>query len=279
MKKNILIIGGNGTLGTALSEVLYGKCNLFIASRGEENQKRYFEKYPEAKMIIADCGSRESVSDMLNMAARDGVIDLVIHCAAMKHVNVCEDNPGECARINVTGTLYVADECVRRHIDSAIFISSDKSVDPISTYGASKLMAERIWLSGNSMSRSKMSVIRSGNIYGSRGSVIPFWEEKAKRGEDIPITSRNMIRYWISPEALANFIVARAEEMKGGEIFIPDCALRSAYEIAVDINNQYGGKSKIIDVGLRPGERLDESLYGKHESVTKTEWGYLVKGN
>lgn len=270
---NVLILGGCGTLGRELVSLLYGKEHaITTVSRDEEKQKQFARDFPITKRIIGDCGDPESVREFMGAA---WPIDLLIHCAAMKHVDVCEENPAECARINVMGTQYVRDACRDLEVESAIFISSDKSVEPISVYGASKLLAERIWLKGRN-GQTRASVVRSGNMIGSRGSIIPIWKALAEAGKDIPVTHPDMLRYWIKPEKLARFVLDRALDMIGGETFIPDCEPRLAMNVAKEINSLFGNKSKIVTVGLRPGEKLVEKLIGDHEKALKTDWGYKI---
>jgi UDP-N-acetylglucosamine 4,6-dehydratase len=182
----------------------------------------------------------------------------------MKHVDVAHDNPIEAADINVIGTSTVKEACLQNGITRAIMMSSDKAVYPESIYGATKLIGERIWLIQNSP-HCLFSVVRSGNMIGSSGSVTPYWKKLAAEGKNIPITHPDMERYFITLEDVADFIIEKLGTMKGGEIFIPKCRKRRMVDVAQEIIRESGKDIKIEYVGLRPGERLTEELLTKAE--------------
>jgi UDP-N-acetylglucosamine 4,6-dehydratase len=250
-----------------------------VFSRDELKQKDMVRRYPKAEYVIGDVTDTFDVSDVI---LENEPLDFVIHTAAMKHVDLCEKNAAHCARVNIQGTANVVQSCDHiggekgGHKYKCILVSSDKSIDPISAYGASKLMAEKIWKEANNPYRI-CSIVRSGNMYGSRGSIIPKWQEEAAAGRPLQITDPDMKRYWIKPAHLARFIISCFDIMQGGETFVPNCDYIPLIDIAERINKENNNQAGIKILGLRPGEKLEEKLIGDHEKAEEKEWGWLIR--
>lgn len=187
--------------------------------------------------------------------------DTVIHCAAMKQVPACEYNPYEAVKTNIIGTQNVISACLDVGIRKAVFVSTDKAVDPVNHYGSTKKVAENLWLYANGFGRTAFSLTRWGNILSSRGSVIPLFREQAKTGT-ITVTHPDMTRFWISLEDAASFLWEKTKTMKGGEIFIPD--MKSAR--IVDIAKAIAPWAVISYIGVRQGEKIHETLGEGHYS-------------
>ena len=256
---NILITGGTGTLGKALVQHLEPHCDrLIVFSRDEYKQYEMKKQFPEG----GERGLRYFVGDIkdeerLYWAFKD--VDVVIHTAAMKHIDVAEYNPSEVIHNNVLGTLNVARMCAKRKVDKAIFISTDKAPASSTLYGATKLCGERLWISCNNLGSTKFSCVRYGNVIGSRGSVFSKWEELAAKGEPLPITHPEMTRFFWTINEAARFVFLVAEVMKGGELFLPKM---KSYKI-IDLAKKISDNIKII--GLRGYEKLHETLLCEEE--------------
>lgn len=277
--KTILITGGTGSFGNYFVNFLLKNAKpkkIIIYSRDEFKQfnmknaihSKYHEKL---RFFIGD------VRDLSRLEFATNEVDLLIHSAAMKQVEASEYNPMECIKTNITGTENVIKACIINEISKAILVSTDKAVNPINLYGSSKLAAEKIFLNANNLTGKndiKFSVVRYGNVAGSRGSVIPFFLELIKNGKNqFPITDLKMTRFWISLNEAAKFVKMSIENMNGGEVFVPK--LSSFY--VKDLPKVLHQKPKIKIIGKKTGEKLSEVMISKEESENTIEYGNYYK--
>lgn len=272
--KSLLITGGTGSLGRALTSFLLTKSNnlkrLVIFSRDEQKQflmsKQYpIDKYPNIRFFIGDVRDQ----DRLNRAFKD--IDIVIHAAAMKHVPIAEYNPDECVKTNVGGAQNVINAALENNVEKVIALSTDKACAPINLYGATKLTSDKLFIAANNIkgkSNIKFSVVRYGNVMGSKGSVIPFFIEQNKTGK-LPITDINMTRFNISIEEGVNLILFAIKHSLGGEIFIPKIP---SYKI-LDVVKAINPECDIEIVGIRPGEKIHEEMITESDSYNTYDLG------
>ena len=276
----VLITGATGTLGKTLVEHLYPMADkIIVYSRCELKQfemKKDFPEYPDNKMryMIGDIRDK----DRLKQALRG--VDVVLHTAALKQVPSCEYNPTETYKTNIEGSINVANACHEMGVKKCILVSTDKAVNPLNTYGCSKMAAEKYFISANNLGDCKLAVCRYGNVKGSRGSVIPIWKEKIKNGETLDITHMDMTRFWITVDDAAMFIISRLDVMQGGEIFIPELEKKKMIDIAAECRPAATSKNdiRLKVVGLRPGEKLHEELVNIEEARNcyKIDNGYII---
>jgi UDP-N-acetylglucosamine 4,6-dehydratase len=269
-RRVILVTGGTGSFGNAFVRELLTRWGeaagaIRIYSRDEFKQSEMARELDDdrVRFLVGDVRDRER----LTLAARG--VDVIIHAAALKQVPSCEYNPDECNATNVNGTVNVKYAAIANKVPKTILLSTDKAVNPVNTYGASKLMAERIMVGANAQSDdSRFSVVRYGNVIGSRGSVVPLFKQQASAGE-ITITDDAMTRFWLSLDQTVDFVLDSLKRMQGGEVFVPKMpSMRIAdlaHAIAPDVPH------KII--GLRPGEKVHETLITKDESRHAQEFG------
>ncbi len=252
--------GGSGSFGQSfVKEALkHGPKAIRVFSRGEYLQAMMRQDIsdPRLRFLIGDVRDQERLR-----RAMDGV-DIVIHAAAMKRVESCEYDPIEACKTNIEGTANVANAAIDTKVDKVIGISSDKAVEPVNLYGASKLAMERIILSGNGYGDGRFAIIRSGNFTESRGNVAELWERQIRETGIATITSPQMARYWITTEDLAKLTLKCLEVMQGGEIFIPKMK-----EVPIMETVGAMGISTIAVCGIRPGERLREKLWNSMEEA------------
>lgn len=267
--KTVLLTGGTGSLGQSLVKYLlqFDIEKIIVFSRDEYKQvqmKREIEDpCHKVRYFLGDVRDRSRL-----YRAFDGV-DYVIHTAALKHVDAGEYNPIEFINTNILGAQNIIDAAIDRDVKKILGVSSDKAVNPISLYGATKLCADKLFVAANSYSGKfgpKFSVIRYGNFIGSRGSVIPYWLELKKNGCDtIPITNPDMTRYWITlPDAAVRAIEA-LNDMLGGEIYVPKMECRKLIDVA---NEVYPG-AKFEIVGIRRGEKIHEEIIPINGEITE----------
>lgn len=264
-KTTVLITGGTGSLGKALTRLLltqYKPKNLRILSRDELKQwdmRQEFDKYGgNVSYLIGDVRDGDRVR-----RAMEGV-DLVFHAAAMKQVPACEYNPLEAIKTNVQGAENVLNAALDASVTRVINVTTDKAVNPVNLYGATKLCAEKIFVHGNSYSGARptaFSCCRYGNVVGSRGSVIPLFKKQKESGQ-ITITDVRMTRFWITLEKVTRFLVNCAQMMRGGEIFVPKMPSMSVIDLAKAI----APSCRIETIGIRPGEKIHECLITVEES-------------
>lgn len=263
-EKTILVTGGTGSFGKKFAEILtteYNPTSLRIFSRGELLQMEMHNAFKDHRLrfLIGDVRDKDRLNRAMNR------VDIVIHAAALKQVPTCEYNPIEAVRTNIEGSVNVIEAALDNSVEKVIAISTDKAVHPVNLYGATKMVAEKLFIQANSYTgekrKTKFSVVRYGNVIGSRGSVIPLFKEQAKSGE-ITITDQQMTRFWITLDQGVRFVINSLELMQGGEIFVPKIPSMRITDLA----KVTAPDAKIKDIGIRPGEKLHEVLLTEDES-------------
>ena len=264
-KSTILLTGGTGSFGKAFIAHLLSKKSfkgtIRIYSRDEFKQNALADEYKNEKRLRFFIGD---VRDLprLNLAASG--CDVVVHAAALKQVPIIEYNPFEAVKTNILGTQNIIDTAIFNNVKRVVLISSDKAVSPVNLYGATKMVAEKIFVDANSTVGSrkiKFGVVRYGNVAGSRGSVVPLF---IKQAEDnvLTITDNRMTRFWITLDEGVALVIKALESMSGGEIFIPKIPSVKVTDLAAAI----APKAKVKIVGIRPGEKIHESLISQDEA-------------
>jgi len=267
--KTILVTGGTGSFGQKFTEIILKKHNpksVRIYDNRELAEVEMERKFNNSRLrfFIGDVRDEKRLS-----RAMDGV-DIVIHAAALKHVPICEYNPIEAVKTNIDGAVNVIDVAIDNEVEKVIAVSTDKAVYPVNLYGATKMVAEKLFVQANSYSGGKKPIFscsRYGNVVGSSGSVVPLFLEQKKKGE-ITITDEKMTRFWITLEEGVNFVIDCIGMMRGGEIFIPKISSMKIIDLAEVIAS--GAKRKII--GVRPGEKLHEVLLTEEEALHAKEF-------
>ena len=267
---SILITGGTGSFGSAFVPMTLEKYNpkrIVIFSRDEMKQwemAKLFDAHPNIRFFIGDVRDKERLRRAL-----DG-IDYVVHAAATKIVPTAEYDPFECIKTNVIGAMNLIDACIDKKVKKIVSLSTDKASSPINLYGATKLTSDRLFVAGNSYSGShdtSFSVVRYGNVMGSRGSVIPFFSSIKNEGI-FPITDERMTRFMISLEQGVELVWHAFEDMKGGEIYIKKIPSMNIIDIAKAVSNE--AEHKIV--GIRPGEKLHEQMIGIEDAPYTYEY-------
>ena len=263
--KTILITGGTGSFGRHFTKVMLEKYNpraIRIFSRDELKQHEMRQTFPDDE----DSPMRYFIGDVRDLArlkrAMKGV-DFVVHAAALKQVPSCEYNPFEAIKTNIYGTQNVIDAAIDLGVEKAIAVSTDKAVNPVNLYGATKLCAEKIFIQGNAYSRSsgsRFSCVRYGNVIGSRGSVIPLFEKQKQSGR-VTITDERMTRFWITLDQAVELVIKAFKHMQGGEIFLPRIPSMKVKDLARAV----APGCKLDVIGIRPGEKLNEVLITEEE--------------
>lgn len=260
-----ILITGTGSLGKALTKLLcekYHPKGIRVLSRDEALQKQFERQFNHYGTPIAyNIGD---IRDMERLILITKNVDYVIHTAAMKDIVKCEKEPIECIKTNIKGSENVMMACIFNEVKKCMLIGTDKAVYPVNLYGATKLVAERLFIHGNTYSphTSKFSVCRYGNVVGSRGSVIQLFQEQKKQGQ-LKITDTDMTRFWITLEEVAQFVIDSLCKTKGKEIFIPkmkSCKI-------IDVAKAIAPKCKYKEIGIRESEKLHECLITEEESV------------
>ena len=278
--KVVLVTGGTGSFGNELVKYLLKnyKCKkIIIFSRDELkqfNMQKKFEKYKNLRFFIGD------VRDLERLKQAFKGVDFVIHAAALKHVPAAEYNPHECIKTNINGSSNIITAAIEEKVKKVIALSTDKAVNPVNLYGATKLCAEKLFVTANSLSGSttNFSVVRYGNVLNSRGSIIPLiLKYKNESKKNFPLTSEKMTRFFISLENSVKFVVKSLKIMHKGEIFIPK--MPSIY--IKDLIFALYPKVSIKLIGVRPGEKIDELLISKDESAQAVEYkdSYIIFPN
>lgn len=267
--KIVLVTGGTGSFGQKFTEIVlarYRLKKLIILSRDELKQYEMRQRYQQSHVnfFLGDVRDRDRL-----YRAFDGV-DIVVHAAALKQIPAAEYNPFEAIKTNILGAANVIDAAIDCGVEKVIALSSDKAANPINLYGATKLCADKLFVAANSYSGAKptrFSVVRYGNVVGSRGSVIPLFLRARKTGR-IPITDPRMTRFWITLEQGIDFVFRCLQRMVGGEIFIPKVPSMKVTELAMSI----APNCDVEVVGIRPGEKLHETMIPEDDARMTLEY-------
>lgn len=262
--KTILITGGTGSFGKAAVKFLLAKCKLkklIIFSRDEnkqfEMQKQFNNKI--LRYFLGDIRDEPRLEMALNK------VDYVIHTAAQKQVPAAEYNPFECIKTNIYGSQSLITASIKCRVKKIIALSTDKACNPVNLYGATKLCSEKLFINANQLSGSKrtiFSVVRYGNVISSRGSVIPYFKELIEKNQTLPLTHKDMSRFFITLNDATLFVLSCLKTMRGGEIYIPK--MNSIY--IQDLIKILNSKARIKIIGKRPGEKIHETLFTGQES-------------
>jgi UDP-N-acetylglucosamine 4,6-dehydratase len=272
--KSILITGGTGSLGKALTKTILERWpdvkRLVIYSRDEQKQFQMSQDYPDTmyhaiRYFIGD------VRDFDRLKRALTGIDYVIHAAAMKHVHIAEYNPDECIKTNIGGAENVIRACLETNVSKVVALSTDKACAPINLYGATKLTSDKLFISANNikgLKDIKFSVVRYGNVMGSNGSVIPFFLKKKKEGV-LPITDPTMTRFNISLDDGVSMVLHALDNAWGGELFVPKIP---SYKI-LDVAKAICPDCELKIVGIRPGEKIHEEMITASDSYNTYDLG------
>jgi UDP-N-acetylglucosamine 4,6-dehydratase/5-epimerase len=270
-KKNILITGGTGSFGKQFVKTIlerYTPHKIIIYSRDELKQYEMAQKYndPCMRYFIGD------VRDLprLQRAMKD--VDFVVHAAALKHVPIAEYNPMECIKTNVMGAQNIIDAAINNNVTKVIALSTDKAASPINLYGASKLASDKLFVAANNIAgdaKTRFSVVRYGNVLGSRGSVLPYFETLIAKGENsLPITDEKMTRFWITLQEGVDFVLKNFARMHGGETFVPKIPSMKITDMA----RALAPNLEQHIVGIRPGEKLHEIMCPQNDAHLTLEF-------
>lgn len=277
--KKILITGGTGSLGKALTKRLLNEDIdvIRIYSRDELKQSTMDSELKDERLrfLIGDIRDK----DRLSRALED--IDIVFHTAALKQVPVAEYNPFEAVKTNVYGSQNLIEACLDNNVSIAVGIGTDKAVSPLNTYGATKLLMERIFVSANNIRGNrdiKFSCVRYGNVLGSRGSIVPVFSEQIRTGKKITITDPNMTRFNITMDEALDLIFRVAEKSKGGEVFVPKLKAYKVGDMKESILELLNGNNETEIINIRPGEKLHELLINRDETryTYENERDYVI---
>jgi len=285
---SVLITGGTGSLGKALIKHFMENTKvrrIAIYSRDELKQHNLRNEIGDDKRLRWFIGD---IRDLERLKRALHGVDFVIHAAALKQVDTGEYNPMEFIKTNVLGSQNVIDASIEAGIKKVVALSTDKASSPINLYGATKLTEDKLFVAANNYSHSygtTFSVVRYGNVMGSRGSVIPYWKSLAEAGQPLPITDLRMTRFWISIEQAVQFVIDSLEIMNGGELYVP----RIPSMRILDLASAVAPDAKLQEVGMRPGEKLHEEMISADDSrrtieletrfvvmPVVAEWGYLI---
>jgi UDP-N-acetylglucosamine 4,6-dehydratase len=273
--QTVLITGGSGTFGHAFARYALdaGARKVIVFSRGEAKQAAMRAEFQDERMrfFVGDVRDPERIMDALRG------VDICIHAAALKRVEVCEQDPDEAVLTNVVGTRNVARACIERGVSKAIFLSTDKAAAPNTHYGATKLCAERMWLAQNVYSAgtpTRFSATRYGNVIGSTGSVIPLWESQKHTGV-ITVTHAAMTRFFMSIVEAVELVALALEQMRGGEVFVPKIHATRITDLAQSV----APGCSFHFTGIRPGEKLHETLITEDEARSTYDMGthYIIE--
>jgi UDP-N-acetylglucosamine 4,6-dehydratase len=269
--KTILITGGTGSFGKKYVKVLlerYSPKKIIIYSRDELKQFDMQQDFNDECMryFIGDVRDLERLEQVMKG------VDYVIHAAALKQVPAAEYNPMECIKTNIHGAENVTKAAINNNVEKVIALSTDKAASPINLYGATKLASDKLFVAANNMTGghpTKFSVVRYGNVVGSRGSVVPFFKKLMKDGRDhLPITHEDMTRFWITLQQGVDFVLTNFERMHGGEIFVPKIPSVRITDLAASLSPDLPHKI----VGIRPGEKIHEVMCPRDDSHLTIEF-------
>lgn len=276
--KNILITGGTGSFGKQFVKTIlkyYQPNKIIIYSRDELKQYEMAQRFndPCMRYFIGD------VRDLKRLESAMNGVDYVVHAAALKHVPIAEYNPMECIKTNINGAQNVIDAALHSGVSKVIALSTDKAASPINLYGATKLASDKLFVAANNITGGKpisFSVVRYGNVLGSRGSVVPFFQKLIAEGATkLPITDDRMTRFWITLQEGVDFVLKNFERMHGGEIFIPKIPSMKVIDVATAIAPDMPHNI----VGIRPGEKMHEVMCPRDDSHLTLEFHdhYVIK--
>lgn len=269
--KNILITGGTGSFGKQFVKTIlkhYQPNKIIIYSRDELKQYEMVQRFnhPCMRYFIGDVRDKERL-----ISAMNGV-DYVVHAAALKHVPIAEYNPMECIKTNINGAQNVIDAALHCGVSRVIALSTDKAASPINLYGATKLASDKLFVAANNIRGTqdiRFSVVRYGNVLGSRGSVVPFFQKLIAQGaHELPITDERMTRFWITLQEGVDFVLKNFQRMHGGETFIPKIPSMKVSDVAFAIAPDMPHKN----VGIRPGEKMHEVMCPRDDSHLTLEF-------
>lgn len=268
--QTVLITGGTGSFGKKFVKRILDlePLKVIIFSRDELKQYEMAQEFtdPRVRFFIGDVRDKDRL-----YRAFDGV-DIVIHAAALKHVGACEYNPFEAVKTNIHGAQNIIEAAIDRGVKKVVALSTDKAASPINLYGATKLASDKLFVAGNSYAGDKetrFSVVRYGNVVGSRGSVVPFFKKLKEDGATvIPVTDERMTRFWITLDQGVEFVIDSLERMKGGEIFIPKIPSMNILDLAKAIAPECATEI----VGIRPGEKLHEAMITEDDARHTLEY-------
>jgi UDP-N-acetylglucosamine 4,6-dehydratase len=265
----VLVTGGTGSFGKKFIKVMLEEIHpkkIIVFSRDElkqhEMQTSGFN-HPNLRFFIGDVRDRDRLKRAMNG------VDIVVHAAALKQVPACEYNPMEAIKTNIMGTSNVVEAALDAGVKKVLAISTDKAVNPINLYGATKLAAEKLVIQSNAYAAgtsTRYSCVRYGNVVGSRGSVVPVFLKQRQSGE-VTITDERMTRFWLSLEQGVRFVIKCIEQMEGGEVFVP----RIPSMKVIDLARAIAPQAKVNVIGIRPGEKLHEVLISEDESRATVE--------
>jgi len=286
---SLLVTGGTGSFGKAFISYALEHLNprrVAVLSRDELKQSEMRAAFPDERMrwFLGDIRDRDRLT-----RAFHGV-DYVVHAAALKQVDTAEYNPIEYVKTNVMGSQNVIDAAIDAGVKRVVALSTDKASSPINLYGATKLTADKLFIAANNLTQgfgTSLSVVRYGNVMGSRGSVIPLFESLAREGKPLPITDPRMTRFWITLPQAVRFVVDSFEQMKGGELYVP----RIPSMHIMDLVEAIAPGAQTTEIGIRPGEKLHEEMISADDSYrtvrlpdryvvqpTVLEWWFALPG-
>ncbi len=269
--KNILITGGTGSFGKKYTQILlknYKPNKIIIYSRDELKQYEMASEFSHSSMryFIGDVRDESRLNTAMNG------VDFVIHAAAMKHVPIAEYNPMECIKTNIHGAQNVINASLKNRVKKVIALSTDKACNPVNLYGATKLASDKLFIAANNIagqSPTRFSVVRYGNVVGSRGSVVPLFKKLIENGaKELPITDERMTRFWITLEDGVKFVLKNFERMHGGELFIPKIPSMKITDLAATL----APNLPIKLIGIRPGEKLHEIMISADDALHSLEF-------
>jgi UDP-N-acetylglucosamine 4,6-dehydratase (inverting) len=275
----VLVTGGTGSFGKKFTEIMlhdFHPKKLIIYSRDELKQHEMSQVYPDTgdtpmRYFIGDVRDRERLERAMQ------TVDIVVHAAALKQVPACEYNPLEAVKTNINGAANIIDAAINTGVKKVLALSTDKAVNPVNLYGATKLVAEKLFVQANAYSGqdgTRFSCVRYGNVVGSRGSVVPLFKQQCETGR-ITLTDERMTRFWLTLEQGVRFVIRNIESMRGGEVFVPKIPSMRVTDladvIAPDCERQV--------IGIRSGEKLHEMLVSREESRHTLEFNnmYIIQ--
>lgn len=284
-KKRILITGGTGSWANELVNQIIDESfidEILIYSRGEHKQvemkRKFSDKLHKLKFMIGD------VRDLERLKLATKGIHKVFHMAALKHVPVCEENPWEAVQTNILGTNNVIEAAIQNDIERVVFISTDKAVDPLNLYGVTKSCAEKLIINANNLTtKTDFVCLRAGNVLGTNGSVVPLFIEQIKKTNSITLTLHNMTRFFLRVEDAIKLVLKAEKESVGGEVVVVKMPACKIIDLAQVLIQEFGNaQTKIREIGIRPGEKIEEVLVSRYEGnrvVRKGEWFIILPMN